>query len=225
MKMIRVVLASAALLVIPSAAFSQITAAKAAATKAVAAQNANTETQIRVGNSATDVAPTQQTATQQAVTQPAGQKITKPATAPVAPGSKGTVSAEAAGTVGPSSSASSKTSAIPTSITIDREVFSYASTGRRDPYASLMTTTEIRPLLSDLHLTAIAFDPAGNNSVAILRDNVTKEQHRVKVGQQLGRLRVSSIKQKSVVFSIDEFGFNRQETLQVRSDTTKARKP
>ena len=218
MKLIRMVLASAALLVIPSAAFSQITAAKAAATKAVAAQNANTETQIRVGNSATDVAPT-------VITQKAGQKISTPATASVAQSSKETVSAEAAGTVGPSSSASSKGSSIPTSITIDREVFSYASTGRRDPYASLMTTTEIRPLLSDLHLTAIAFDPAGNNSVAILRDNVTKEQHRVKVGQQLGRLRVSSIKQKSVVFSIDEFGFNRQETLQVRSDTTKARTP
>ncbi|MEP6763138.1 MAG: hypothetical protein ABJB66_02445 [Gemmatimonadaceae bacterium] len=195
MKMLRVVLtsmalSSAATLVIPSAAFSQITAAKAAATKAVAAQNANTATQIREGNSPTDQ-----------------------------------VRAEAAGTVAPSVPSPSKSSAIPTSITIDREVFSYASTGRRDPYASLMSTTEIRPLLSDLRLTAIAFDPAGNNSVAILRDNVTKEQHRVKVGQQLGRLRVASIKVKSVVFSIDEFGFNRQETLQVRSDTTKARTP
>ncbi|MEP6780324.1 MAG: hypothetical protein ABJC26_10565, partial [Gemmatimonadaceae bacterium] len=169
MKMIRMALASAALLVIPSAAFSQITAAKAAATKAVAAQNANTETQIRVGNSPTDVAPT--AAPQHTVTQQAGQKIATPATTAVATGTKQTVSAEAAGTVGPSSSASSKSSAIPTSITIDREVYNYASTGRRDPYASLMTTTEIRPLLSDLHLTAIAFDPAGNNSVAILRDN------------------------------------------------------
>ena len=222
MKTFRVFLASA-LLVVPSVAATQITAAKAAATKAVAAQNANTEHQITVGNSPTDAV------THDAV-QRAGQKISTPApgkeSPETAPSAKpATVSGEAAGTVGPSPSPSSKSSTIPTQITIDREVFSYASTGRRDPYASLMTTTEIRPLLSDLRLTAIAFDPAGNNSVAILRDNVTKEQHRVKVGQQLGRLRVASIKVKSVVFSIDEFGFNRQETLQVRSDTTKARTP
>ena len=135
----------------------------------------------------------------------------------------------AAGTLDGESPASTArantTSAIPTQITISREVFDYASTGRRDPYKSLMTSSQIRPLLSDLHLTAIAFDPDGNNSVAILRDNITKEQHRVKVGQQLGRLRVSSIKANAVVFSIDEFGFNRQETLQMRSDTTKARTP
>jgi hypothetical protein len=146
------------------------------------------------------------------------------ATAVVAPKTAaGTLAPDAADVA--SSAASSRSAGMRTSVTITREVFDYASAGRRDPYKSLMTSSQIRPLLSDLHLTAIAFDPDGNNSVAILRDNVTKEQHRVRVGQQLGRLRVATIKAKSVVFSIDEFGFNRQETLQVRSDTTKARTP
>lgn len=149
---------------------------------------------------------------------------------PAAKPSTAIVSSEAAGTVAPAASSPSDkrpatSSGIPTQITIAREVFDYASTGRRDPYKSLMSSSQIRPLLSDLYLTAIAFDPAGNNSVAVLRDNVTKSQHLVKVGQQLGRLRVSSIRANAVVFSIDEFGFNRQETLQMRSDTTKARKP
>src|SRR5687768_8042029 len=83
----------------------------------------------------------------------------------------------------------------PTEITLQREVFDYDRSGRRDPYKSLMTSSDVRPLLSDLRLTAVAFDPDGNNSVAILRDSFSKEQYRVRVGQQLGRLRVSGIKQ------------------------------
>lgn len=115
--------------------------------------------------------------------------------------------------------------AMPTEITLQREVFDYDKSGRRDPYKSLMTSTDVRPLLSDLRLTAVAFDPDGDNSVAILRDNFSKNQYRVRVGQQLGRLRVSGIKQGSVQFTIEEFGFNRQETLAIAGDTTKVRNP
>jgi hypothetical protein len=114
---------------------------------------------------------------------------------------------------------------MPTEITIQREVFDYAGNGRRDPYKSLMSTNEVRPLLSDLKLTAVAFDPAGGNSVAILRDSFSKQQYRVRVGQQLGRLRVSGIKEKAVQFTMEEFGFNRTETLPMSSDTTKVRNP
>ena len=153
-----------------------------------------------------------------------------PKTETAKPASRTTVSAEAAGTVAPTTSPSAapsakSTSAIPTSITIARETFDYARTGRRDPYKSLMTSTDIRPLLSDLKLVSVAYDSSGAHSVAVLRDITTKERYMLKVGQQLGRLRVASIKSKSVVFSIDEFGFNRQETLQMGSDTTKARTP
>ena len=88
-----------------------------------------------------------------------------------------------------------------------------------------MTSSDVRPLLSDLRLTAVAFDPNGDNSVAILRDAFSKKQYRIRVGQQLGRLRVSGIKQKTVQFTIEEFGFNRQETLALASDTTKVRNP
>lgn len=114
---------------------------------------------------------------------------------------------------------------MPTEITIQREVFDYDRSGRRDPYKSLMSSSDVRPLLSDLRLTAVAFDPDGNNSVAILRDSYSKQQYRIRVGQQLGRLRVAAIHQKTVQFSIEEFGFNRQETLALASDTTKVRNP
>lgn len=139
---------------------------------------------------------------------------------------KATVSAEAAGTVAaPASPAASNKTAIPTSVTIARETFDYARTGRRDPYKSLMTSSDIRPLISDLKLMSVAYDSSGTHSVAVLRDINTKERYMLKVGQQLGRMRVATIKYKSVVFTIEEFGFNRQETLQLGSDTTKARTP
>lgn len=114
---------------------------------------------------------------------------------------------------------------MPTEITMEREVFTYRAAGRRDPYKSLMNSSAIRPLLSDLRLMTVAYDPAGVNSVAILRDVNTRQQYRIRVGQQLGRMRVSAIRQKAVQFTIQEYGFNRQETLLQRSDTTKVRNP
>lgn len=112
---------------------------------------------------------------------------------------------------------------MPTEITVEREVFTYRGAGRRDPYKSLMNSSAIRPLLSDLRLMTVAYDPAGVNSVAILRDINSRQQYRVRVGQQLGRMRVSAIRQKAVQFTIQEYGFNRQETLLQGSDTTKVR--
>jgi hypothetical protein len=139
----------------------------------------------------------------------------------------GTVTATGAPAVTPVVNAAKDTArqGMPTQITIQREVFNYERSGRRDPYKSLMSSSDVRPLLSDLRLTAVAFDPDGNNSVAILRDSYSKQQYRIRVGQQLGRLRVAAIHQKTVQFSIEEFGFNRQETLAMASDTTKVRTP
>jgi hypothetical protein len=105
---------------------------------------------------------------------------------------------------------------------ISRETYSYQGTGRRDPFVSLMNTDELRPLFQDLKLVAVAFDATGRNSVAVLRDVTSKEQYRVKVGQEIGRMRVASISEKSVVFGIEEFGYSRQETLAM-NDSTKVR--
>jgi hypothetical protein len=141
---------------------------------------------------------------------------------------KGAAPAAPATAEPPKASGSSKTdpkAEMPSEVVLQREVFSYSGSGRRDPYKSLMTSSDLRPLLSDLRLTAVAFDPDGSNSVAILRDLYSKTQYRVRVGQQLGRLRVSAIRQKAVQFTIEEFGFSRQETLPLSSDTTKVRTP
>ena len=105
---------------------------------------------------------------------------------------------------------------------ISRETYSYLGNGRRDPFVSLMNTEELRPLFQDLKLVAVAWDATGRNSVAVLRDVTSKIQYRVKVGQELGRMRVAAISQKSVLFGIEEFGYSRQETLAM-NDSTKVR--
>ena len=93
-----------------------------------------------------------------------------------------------------------------------RESFRYDRSGRRDPFLSLMAYGELRPLITELRVTSIAYDPRGG-SVAVLRDLGTKEQYRVRVGESLGRMRVASIAMKAITFTIEEFGYSRQETL------------
>jgi hypothetical protein len=108
-------------------------------------------------------------------------------------------------------------------VLINREVFQYEGDGRRDPFVSLLTTSDLRPLLTDLKLVAVAFDPRGQNSVAVLRDVTSKDQYRVRVGQTIGRMRVAAIQEKDVIFTIEEFGYSRQEILPFVVDSTKMR--
>ena len=122
----------------------------------------------------------------------------------------------------------------------EREIFAYERSGRRDPFTSLMTSSEIRPLFADLRLVGVAYDPTGRSSVAVLREDaqdpnagsakagtkstVDVPQYRVKEGQQIGRMRVARIGVRSVTFTIEEFGYSRQETLTL-SDSNTEKKP
>ncbi len=109
-------------------------------------------------------------------------------------------------------------------VLINREVFTYEGAGRRDPFVSLLTTSDLKPLLQDLKLTGVAYDPRGQNSVAVLRDITSKEQYKVRVGQAIGRMRVAAIQPKAVIFTIEEFGYSRQELLPIAPpDSTKMR--
>ena len=105
---------------------------------------------------------------------------------------------------------------------VTREVFEYDGGGRRDPFFSLILTEELRPLLSDLKLVGILYEQSGRRSVAIMRDILTNAQYRVNAGMTLGRMRVAQIKPRAVIFTIDEFGLSRQDSL-VLVDSSKVR--
>jgi hypothetical protein len=107
--------------------------------------------------------------------------------------------------------------------TIMRELYVYAADGRRDPFVSLLTTGELRPTISDLRVTGIIVDQSpARRSVATLRDLVTNAQYRIVLGSKLGRMTVTAIRPKVILFTIDEFGTTRQDSL-VMGDTTKVR--
>ncbi len=96
-----------------------------------------------------------------------------------------------------------------------REVFSYEG-GGRDPFLSLLKSGDIRPLLSDLKLVGIYYDGRYTaRSVAVLRDVTNAKVYRVKSGDILGRLKVTTIRPREIVFTVQEFGFERQESLQL----------
>jgi hypothetical protein len=100
-------------------------------------------------------------------------------------------------------------------IILRREVYNYPSQGRRDPFASLILSGDMRPLLADLEVAAIIYDPAGRNSVATLKDRSTGELYAARVGSVFGRIRVTAVRQREVGVAVDEFGFTRQETLSI----------
>ena len=96
-----------------------------------------------------------------------------------------------------------------------REVYSYEG-GGRDPFLSLLKSGDIRPLLSDLKLVGIYYDGRFTaRSVAVLRDVTNNKIYRVKPGDIIGRLKVTSIRPREIVFTVQEFGFERQESLQL----------
>jgi len=94
-----------------------------------------------------------------------------------------------------------------------REVFAYEG-GGRDPFMSLLRSGDVRPLMSDLKLTTIVYDARyAARSVAVLRDITNRRIYHVKTGDIIGRLKVTQIRPREIVFTVQEFGFERQETL------------
>lgn len=100
-----------------------------------------------------------------------------------------------------------------TAASLQREVFAYEG-GGRDPFMSLLKSGDVRPLISDLKLTTVVYDGRfAARSVAVLRDITNRKIYRVKTGDIVGRLKVTQIRPREVVFTVQEFGFERQETL------------
>jgi len=97
-----------------------------------------------------------------------------------------------------------------------RESFAYSG-GSRDPFLSLMKSAKVGPEFADLLLVGIYQDLRyASNSLAVLRDRNSGKRYKLRVGDQVGRVKVAQIRQQDVVFTIEDFGFERQETLSLR---------
>jgi len=97
-----------------------------------------------------------------------------------------------------------------------RETFTYSG-GSRDPFVSLITEDKVGPEFNDLLLVGVYLDLRHpSNSVAVLRDKTNMKRYKLRVGDRLGRLKVAQIRQSDVVFTVEDIGFERQETLSLR---------
>jgi type II secretory pathway pseudopilin PulG len=101
-------------------------------------------------------------------------------------------------------------------IEVMRETFAYSG-GTRDPFASLINGASTGPEIADLDLVGVYQDlRSTGNSVVVLREKATAKRHKMRVGDQLGRARLVQIRPRDAVFTIRDFGFERQETLSLR---------
>jgi hypothetical protein len=99
---------------------------------------------------------------------------------------------------------------------LQREVFSYRGAGR-DPFLSLLRSADVRPLIGDLRVMGVTYDAAyPARSVAVLRDTAQRKRYAVRLGDELGRMKVTEIRDNAVVVTLDEFGVERQVVLSLR---------
>jgi hypothetical protein len=148
-----------------------------------------------------------------------------------------TAQASLAATAGPSAAAPATVAAKPAADSLDqdteaaladsvqrareidvlRETFAYAG-GTRDPFNSLINKGKDGPEIGDLDLVGVYLDlRTPSNNVVVLREKATTgKRHKMRVGDQLGRSRLTQIRARDAVFTIQDFGFERQETLSLR---------
>lgn len=97
-----------------------------------------------------------------------------------------------------------------------RETFAYSGS-IRDPFNSLLNMEKSGPEVADLQLVGIYQNMRSPSaSVAVFREKEGGKRHKLRAGDQLGRSRVVQIRDRDVVFMIEDFGFERQETLSLR---------
>jgi hypothetical protein len=112
--------------------------------------------------------------------------------------------------------ADSTSAADPVESPVLRESFAYGGASR-DPFASLIKSAHAGPEIADLQLVGIYVDLRySGNSIAVLREKTSGKRYKLRQGEQIGRLRVTQIRAKDVVFTIQDFGYERQETLSLR---------
>jgi len=101
-------------------------------------------------------------------------------------------------------------------IEVMRETFAYSG-GSRDPFASLLNSAATGPEIGNLDLVGVYQNLRdSDNSIVVLREKATAKRYKLRVGDQLGRARLIQIRPRDAVFTIRDFGYERQETLSLR---------
>lgn len=105
-------------------------------------------------------------------------------------------------------------------LVFEREVYSYPTYGRRNPFQALTSGDDQGPRFEDLRLLGVIHSGNAGSSVALLGVDVGTgaggPTYRVRRGDRLGNTRVISIQRDRVLVEVEEFGLTEQRQLQVR---------
>jgi hypothetical protein len=101
-------------------------------------------------------------------------------------------------------------------LVFEREIFSYAAGGRRDPFRSLADQEGMGPLFDDLKLRMIIHSDEPGQSVALVVDGARKI-YRLRKGDVVGNASVLDITESRVTFMVEDFGNRRQEVLDLKA--------
>jgi len=117
----------------------------------------------------------------------------------------------------------------PTDLVFEREVFTYPSFQRRNPFKPLVAG-EGGPRFEQLRVMGILYDPNPALSVAVLGTStvtvsetgqeVSVSEGRswyLKVGQSIGNVRILEIRRDQVVVEVEEFGLTEQKIMQLET--------
>ncbi len=101
-------------------------------------------------------------------------------------------------------------------IEVMRETFAYTG-GTRDPFNSLINLADAGPEIADLELVGVYQNlQSPSSSIVVLREKANGKRYKLRVGDQVGRARLGLIRPRDAVFTIQDFGYERQETLSLR---------
>lgn len=114
-----------------------------------------------------------------------------------------------------------------TALVFDREVFTYPTFERRNPFVRVLSGSEGGPRFEELELIGVIFSPNPDLSVALFGprgggdegeavQQRARRTFRARRGDVLGNVRILEIHQTRVVVEVDEFGLTEQRIMELQ---------
>lgn len=113
-----------------------------------------------------------------------------------------------------------------TNLVFEREVFTYPSFERRNPFATLAANTEGAPRFEQMRLEGIVFSEQPGMSLALLSagrrgtasaapGTAVGSSRRLRVGERWGNVRIVEVRRAQVVVEVEEFGITERRTMEL----------
>lgn len=110
-------------------------------------------------------------------------------------------------------------------LVFEREVFSYPTFQRRNPFKPLLANASGGPRFEQMRLEAILFSPTPGSSVATLSSGRPQggnpgsgpvgQSVRLHVGERWGNVRIVEIRRSQVIVEVTEFGLTERRTMEM----------